>query len=37
MPFYDIAIHDGCVAGLDLEWYVILLPQSGAVLNIFHL
>ena len=37
MPFYDIAIYDGGVAGLDLEGDIILLPERGPVLSIFNL
>jgi Na+-transporting NADH:ubiquinone oxidoreductase subunit NqrD len=37
MAFNDIAIHDGCVAGLDLERYLITVSQRRSVLIVFNL
>ena len=37
MSFNDIAIHDGGVAGLNLERDIILFPERSPVLSIFNL
>jgi hypothetical protein len=37
MSFNDIAIHDGCVAGLNLERDVVLFSERCPVLNVFNL
>jgi hypothetical protein len=37
MTFDNIAIHDGCMARLDLKRYFVTGPQRGPVLIVFNL
>lgn len=36
MTFYDIAIHDGCMAGLELEGNLVSGLDGGHILHILH-